>query len=312
MLIFDDFDAWSDAIRGADLGLVCDGVEVRSWRLATRGLGRVVVQTAFEGGGNLCVGANTWGGPILFMPLTHGGHHVVNCRPLGTDSLLLIPPGADFRIQVRRRAHEWCSLALPSDFPLPGDSPLGSTRGGCDLTAASRLVNVAPPRLDRLRRLVVDTALAPALDGPQTPAHDAAATALLEAAADCLGPLTPEPAPLGRPRINRCTIVRHAVGLLKESRVPRPSVVEIARHCGVNERTLGRAFHDTFGVSPLTYSRLWLLHRVRRKLRDAHPDEATVAAILTAHGIWDFGRFAALYRRQFGEAPADTLRRRPA
>jgi len=49
MLSFDDFDAWSDAIRGADLGLVCDGVEVRSWRLAVRSLGRVVVQTAFEG-----------------------------------------------------------------------------------------------------------------------------------------------------------------------------------------------------------------------------------------------------------------------
>lgn len=304
MLFFDDFDAWSDTIRGADLGLVCDGVEVRSWRLATRGLGRVVVQTAFEGGGNLCVGANTWGGPILFMPLTHGGHHVVNCRPLGADSLLLIPPGADFRIQVRRRSHEWCSLALPPEFPLADGC------GGRDLAAASRVVRVAPSGLDRLRRLVERTSRDPALDGPHTPAHEAASSELIAAAAACLGQAVAEPAPLGRPKIDRAAIVRGAVGLLEEGRVPRPSVVDIARHCGVNERTLGRAFHDTFGVSPLTYSRLWLLHRVRRKLRDAHPDETTVAAILTAHGIWDFGRFAALYRRQFGEAPADTLRRR--
>jgi AraC-like DNA-binding protein len=306
MLTFDDFDAWSDTIRGADLGLVCDGVEVRSWRLAVRSLGRVVVQAAFEGGGNLCVGANTWGGPTLFMPVTNGGHHVINCRPVDSASLLLIPPGTDFRIQVRRRAHEWCSLALPADFPL------GNLRGGRDLTAASRVVKVAPSGLDRLRQLVVGTALEPALDGPHTPAHDAAATALVEAAAACLGLMKPEPAPLGRPSIDRGTIVRRAVGLLKEGHVPRPSVVEIARHCGVNERTLGRAFHDTFGVSPLAYCRLWLLHQVRRRLRAAHADDATVAAILTAHGIWDFGRFAALYRRQFGEAPADTLRRRPA
>lgn len=306
MLSFDDFDAWSDAIRGADLGLVCDGVEVRSWRLAVRHLGRVVVQSAFEGGGNLCFGANTWGGPLLFMPLTHGEHHVVNCRQLDASSLLLIPPGADFRIQVRRRAHEWCSLALPADFPL------GAGRGGPDLATTSRVIRVAAPALDRLRRLVVSTALEPALDGPHTPAHDAASTQLLEAAAACLGQVAVEPAPLGRPKIDRAAIVRRAVGLLEEGRVPRPSVVDIARHCGVNERTLGRVFHDTFGVSPLAYSRLWLVHRVRRRLRAAGEDDATVAAILTAHGIWDFGRFAALYRRQFGEAPADTLRRRPA
>jgi AraC family ethanolamine operon transcriptional activator len=305
MLSFDDFDAWRDAVRGADLGLVCDGVEVRNWRLATRGLGRVVVQVASEGGGNLCFGANTWGGPLLFMPLTHGEHHVANCRPLGTDSLLLIPPGADFRIQVRRHAHDWCSLALPPDFPL------GHGRDA-EAAATSRVVKVTAPGLDRLRRLVVAASLEPALEGPQSAAHDAAAAALLEAAAACLRQRTAAPTAIGRPPIDRGVIVRRAVGLLEEGRVPRPSVVEIARHCGVNERTLGRVFHDTFGVSPLIYSRLWLLHRVRRRLRDAHPDDTTVAAILTAHGIWDFGRFASLYRRQFGEAPADTLRRRPA
>jgi AraC family ethanolamine operon transcriptional activator len=306
MLTFDDFDAWSDAIRGADLGVVCDGVEVWSWKLAARNLGRVVVQTAFEGGGNLCFGANTWGGPTLFMPLTHGGRHVVNCRPLDSGSLLLIPPGADFRIQVRRRAHEWCSLALPPDFPL------GERRRGGDLPAASRVVKVAPSALDRLRRLVVGASLEPVLAGPHSPAHDAAAVELLEAATACLDEVRPESAPLGRPKIDRAAIVRRAVGLLEEGRVPRPSVVEIARHCDVNERTLGRAFHDTYGVSPLAYSRLWLLHQVRRRLRAAHQEGATVAAILTAHGIWDFGRFAALYRRQFGEAPAETLRRHPA
>lgn len=303
MLSFTDFDAWSDAIRGADLGLVCDGVEVRSWRLAVRNLGRVVVQSAFEGGGNLCFGANTWCGPTLFMPLTHGGSHVVNCRQLDSSSLLFIPPGADFRIQVRHRAHEWCSLALPADFPL------NASLGGLHLLATSRVIRVAAPALDRLRHLVVRAALEPALDGPHAPTHDAASAALVTAAIACLGQVAAEPAPLGRPKIDRAAIVRCALGVLEEGRVPRPSVADIARHCGVNERTLGRAFHDTFGVSPLAYSRLWLAHRVRRRLRKAGEDQATVAAVLTAHGIWDFGRFAALYRRQFGETPADTLRR---
>jgi AraC family transcriptional regulator, ethanolamine operon transcriptional activator len=31
--------------------------------------------------------------------------------------------------------------------------------------------------------------------------------------------------------------------------------------------------------------------------------------VLTRHGIWEFGRFAARYRRQFGELPSTTLGR---
>jgi AraC family ethanolamine operon transcriptional activator len=48
------------------------------------------------------------------------------------------------------------------------------------------------------------------------------------------------------------------------------------------------------------------LHAVRRDLRSATGD-ATVSGILVRHGIWDHGRFAARYRRHFGEAPSATL-----
>ena len=36
---------------------------------------------------------------------------------------------------------------------------------------------------------------------------------------------------------------------------------------------------------------------------------ATVTDVLSRSGIWDFGRFAARYRRQFGESPSETVRR---
>jgi len=51
------------------------------------------------------------------------------------------------------------------------------------------------------------------------------------------------------------------------------------------------------------------LHAVRRELREATGDDSKVTDVLTRHGIWEFGRFAARYRRQFGELPSDTLRR---
>ena len=41
----------------------------------------------------------------------------------------------------------------------------------------------------------------------------------------------------------------------------------------------------------------------------ATAQDESVADILTRHGIWEFGRFAARYRRHFGELPSQTLRR---
>ena len=302
MQVFDDFDAWGDAVRGADLRLVCDAVEVRSWRLATRLLGRVVIQTAFEGGGNLCFGGNAHAGPLLFLPVTHFEQHVVNCEPLGQDGVLLIPPGADFRISVQRRAHAWCSVALPADFPLYANAP-SSGQG------PSRVIRCGPHAAGRLRELVTRLAVDPAVAGPSTPAQEAACGAILQAAAACLSAPAAEPKRGGRPQLDRGAIIRAALGHLEENWCGRPSVAALADTCGVTERTLARAFHDTYGISPLAYVNLRLLHRVRRSLHATQHDDTTVSQVLTAHGIWDFGRFAARYRRQFGEPPSATLHR---
>ena len=62
---YDDFDAWGEAVQTADLRLVCDAVERRSWRLKAGGIGDVFLQMADEGGGNLCHGANTHGHPAV-------------------------------------------------------------------------------------------------------------------------------------------------------------------------------------------------------------------------------------------------------
>lgn len=302
MQIFDDFDAWGDAVRGADLRLACDGVEVRSWRLATRLLGRTVIQTAFEGGGNLCFGGNSHAGPLLFLPATRPDEHVVNCEPLGRDGVLFIPPGADFRIRVQRRAHAWCSVALPADFLPPMDAGAGPP-------GHSRVVRCGAEAAERLRLLVTTLAVDPSLSGPATPAHDAACDAILKAASACLPAAVPTPQRNGRPQLDRGAIIRTAMATLEDDPATRPSVASLAAACHVTERTLARAFHDTFGVSPLAYTTLRLLHSVRRGLRVAASEGATVSQVLTAHGVWDFGRFAARYRRQFGESPSATLQR---
>jgi methylphosphotriester-DNA--protein-cysteine methyltransferase len=293
MLTFDDFDAWGDAVSGASLRMACDGVEHRAWALGIVDLGAVVVQVASEGGGNICFGANTHGGPTLFVPLTQAAEHVVNGERLDEASLFAIPSGADFRIRVRRRAHAWCSIALPGDVPAPASS----TKITCGTETVARLRHLASAAVAALADLPTGT-----------PAHRAAAGELLAAAAACLPARVEQRSALGRPRLDRDDIFRRSMAAIEEGAIV-PSAADLARGVGVNGRTLLRTFQEAFGISPKQYLMLRELHAVRRSLCGAPAADETVADILTRHGIWEFGRFAARYRRHFGELPSETLRR---
>jgi AraC-like DNA-binding protein len=292
MLSFDDFQAWADAVQGGDLRLACDTVEERRWQLAAGAVGNIFIQLAHEGGGNLCYGGNSSDSTLLFLPTSRFGQQLANGEPLGDGSLLVIPPGSDFRIAVRNRAHGWCSIALP-----------GNATG-------SRTSMVLHPgaAAGRLRRLVHDVATSGWLaDGPAM-GREVAAMQLAAAAADCLLP-SPQRPPTGRPKADRGEIIRRTMACLEATAMGRPSIATLAAHADVTERTLCRAFRDTFQISPLDYINLRLLHRVHRSLLAAAPERTTVSAVLMEHGVWEHGRFAGRYRRQFGEALSDTLRR---
>lgn len=294
MLAFDDFDAWSAAISGADLRLFCDRIEERRWELTAAAVGDVFLQVAREGGGNLCYGGINFDATVLFIPLDHFGTQAANGETLGEDAVLALPPGSDFRISVRQRAHGWCSVALPGHH----------TAG-----RASEVLRPGVAAVSRLRRLVRQVAKSPVTDGGSGPAHQAAAQEIIDAATRCLaGPSTRGPT-TGRPKADRGEIIRRTMAYLDSSAAGRPSVATLAAHAGVNERLLCRAFRDSYGVCPIDYVWLRLLHRVRRALCDADPGRTTVTQVLVEHGIWEHGRFAGRYRRHFGESPAETLRR---
>jgi AraC-like DNA-binding protein len=298
MLTFDDFDAWAATVRGADLQLVCDGVERRCWQLAVQQVDSVVLQVGYEGGGNLCYGGNTHAGIIVWMPLGAPQLQSANGEEFGEGSLLVIPPGGDFCIRVRNRAHAWCSIALPE-----GVAVMPRATGSHVLRVDVRLV-------DRLRSLVSCIAADDSFSGHDAATRGDAKRRLVEAATACLGPVGDRAPAVGRPKIERREVVRRVLETLEADPVGHRSIAGLAAAAGVNARTLSRVFHDTFGVAPRHYVRLRTLHAVRRALRQADPAADTVARILTRHGIWELGRFAGSYRRQFGESPSDTLRAR--
>lgn len=83
--------------------------------------------------------------------------------------------------------------------------------------------------------------------------------------------------------------------------------LDLCASADVSERTLRTVFREYFGMGPMQYLKLHRLQQVRRALCADSPNTSSVKSIALAHGFWELGRFAADYRRLFGESPAETL-----
>ena len=119
----------------------------------------------------------------------------------------------------------------------------------------------------------------------------------------------------GKPAYSRPTSalrdhsVRRALELIRERPRDPLTVRDLCQAAEVSERTLRYAFRDLYGVSPKQYLQAHRLAGVRRDLRD-FAVRGRIADVANRWGFWHMGQFAADYRRQFGELPSETLRRR--
>jgi transcriptional regulator GlxA family with amidase domain len=77
---------------------------------------------------------------------------------------------------------------------------------------------------------------------------------------------------------------------------------------GVGDRWLESAFRSHRGQSPLQFVMSRRLAWVRRRLLDPKPGDS-VTQLAHDAGFVHLGRFAARYRRAYGEPPSETLRR---
>jgi AraC-like DNA-binding protein len=82
----------------------------------------------------------------------------------------------------------------------------------------------------------------------------------------------------------------------------------LATVSGAPPRTLERHFRTFLGTTPLGWTRRMRLARVRHALLHAGPEDS-VTDIALSSGFAQLGRFAAEYRRAFGELPSKTMRR---
>ena len=110
------------------------------------------------------------------------------------------------------------------------------------------------------------------------------------------------------PRVPREEIIRRCQDVLDEHEGQHVLLGDLVAASQVSERTLRTAFNEYFGVGPARYLQLRQLRQVHRTLQTADPTAVTVSDVLVAHGEWQFSRFAARYRKLFGQLPSETLR----
>ena len=85
------------------------------------------------------------------------------------------------------------------------------------------------------------------------------------------------------------------------------SISRLCRVTGVSERGLRNAFYGVHGVSPKRWMIAERLMRTQCALRASRDGATTVTTVATEHGFFELGRFAAVYKKTFGEVPSKTL-----
>lgn len=85
---------------------------------------------------------------------------------------------------------------------------------------------------------------------------------------------------------------------------------ELARKAHMSPRSLYGLFERTVGLTPNRYIRQKRLERIHACLSDATCGYRNVTELAMDYGFLHLGRFSEIYRKQFGELPTDTLKRR--
>lgn len=110
-------------------------------------------------------------------------------------------------------------------------------------------------------------------------------------------------------RARQADIMSRFEDLLRNFPDRPPSVVEICAKLEVPDRVLRLCCNEYLGMGPHRYLHLRQLHFARRALRYSLPGVARISDVARRYGFGGPGRFAAVYREQFGEPPSATIRR---
>jgi AraC family ethanolamine operon transcriptional activator len=105
----------------------------------------------------------------------------------------------------------------------------------------------------------------------------------------------------------RSQVLKKALEYIQSTTGEVVSIRDFCRHTGVHERTLQRAFFDTYGTTPKYYMRAFRLNNAYKALLNSDADTTTVTNVAINLGYCHMSQFAADYHNLFGELPSETL-----
>jgi len=104
--------------------------------------------------------------------------------------------------------------------------------------------------------------------------------------------------------------VRRAVRFIEDNAARDIASSDIAAAASVSIRALQLAFRRHLDTTPMAYLRRVRLAHAHSELETAHEDELTVMTVASRWGFGNPGRFAKLFRDEFGRTPSEVLRTR--
>jgi transcriptional regulator GlxA family with amidase domain len=100
-------------------------------------------------------------------------------------------------------------------------------------------------------------------------------------------------------------IVEHFARIARANFGNAVGIDDLCRLARANPRTISRAFKVVHGTTPSRYLRELRLIEVRRVLLSGR-NRASITQVAMRFGFRELGRFSALYRKKFEEAPSVT------
>jgi len=231
-----------------------------------------------------------------------------NHHPLGRNEIGLIRPGQEF--QILRPTGFRCVMVFPDADAIDrrAVAMFGRTfsrivGGGLALTSNDGAIAPCAQRFATICREWTRAAVS----GGDAPTLAVFAQQLGPAILDELLGIVLPPEPI-HGWSARERIVRHAWDIVEADDEGTVTVADLCLNLAVPIRSLDEAFKSCLGMTPKRFILGTRLNNVRRHLR--HPrDDTTVSDVATHFGFFHFGHFSGQYRRLFGEAPSQTLRR---
>lgn len=272
-------------------------------RLDRRDLGNWRLQyVEFFEGSTSCSGLAARDRYAFLVPLQLGPECRLMGKPVTLSSIGIYPPGSEHADVSSAGLSEFV-ITAPADFPERAERE--GIRSSLPRDAADSVTFPARPVM--LLRSILRYSAAAMQDDVRSPEIARNFSDMMERALFHVLGQNAAAGANGRPRFSREAMHRAVSDALDEAEDSVLFQSELARSLDVSLATLHRFFIDWFGLPPSRYLLTKRLYLARRKLSSGEP--VTVTEVATSCGFWEFGRFSARYREQFGELPSETLRR---